>query len=137
MIGPTSTIGDVMTAARHVVSPNDSLVSAKELMQFHGIRHLPVVDGGRVVGMVTLSDLYVMEGVMEVDPDRTLVASAMSHEAFCVARDSPIGRVAAEMAARKVGSAVVLEDERIVGIFTASDACRVLGQLLGGDAPAR
>jgi acetoin utilization protein AcuB len=125
-----STIGRYMTEAKYVVAPRDTLVKAKELMQLYQVRHLPVLDGPKVVGMVTLGDLYVMEAIVEADPDKTLVENAMSRELYIVGPDAPLSEVATEMARREVGSALVVENDRLAGIFTTTDACRVLGEVL-------
>lgn len=126
----TRTIGASMTTAKYSVAPTDTLGKAKELMQLNAVRHLPVLDGGRVVGIVTLSDLYVMEAIVAADPDKTHVEDAMSKELYLVAPETPLAEVAREMAARGVGSAIVVENQRLVGIFTSTDACRVLGEVL-------
>lgn len=125
-------VRDHMSKACHSVSASDPITTAKELMQFHAIRHLPVLEGDRVVGMVTLGDLYAMEAVAELDPDRNDVSQAMSEDLYTVSPDTPLAEVARTMAERHIGSVVVLEDGRLAGLFTASDACRVLGELLAG-----
>ncbi|QNE32921.1 CBS domain-containing protein [Sphingomonas sp. NBWT7] len=50
-------VRDVMTAPALTVSPDDSVIGALSLMTRRRIRHLPVVDGGRVVGIVSIGDL--------------------------------------------------------------------------------
>jgi acetoin utilization protein AcuB len=54
----------------------------------------------------------------------------MSQEVFTVSPDSPLRMAAQEMAERKLGSAVVVEHGNVVGVFTATDACRVLALVL-------
>jgi acetoin utilization protein AcuB len=124
------TIDQYMTVARYTVAPGDTLVKAKEMMQASSVRHLPVLDGERVVGIVTLSDLFVMEAIVAADPDRTIVEEAMSKELYIVAPSEPLANVASEMARRSVGSAIVVDRGKLVGIFTSTDACRVLGEVL-------
>lgn len=126
------TIGQHMTPAKYWVTPDDPISRAKEQMQAGGVRHLPVLEGDRVVGMLTLGDLWVMEAVAEVDPDETEVSSAMSREVYAVSRETPLADVAKEMWRRHIGSTLVLEDGKLVGLFTTTDACRVLGELLEG-----
>ena len=53
-----ATIGDIMTRDPDTLNPGDSAVDALELMRTRHYRHLPVVEGGRVVGMVSIRDLY-------------------------------------------------------------------------------
>jgi acetoin utilization protein AcuB len=124
------TIGEHMTPAAHFVGPEDSLVTAQSLMEAHTIRHLPVVDDGKVVGMVTMSDLYVMESTFSFDPEKTTVSSAMSAEVYTVEPSELLETVAAEMAERRIGSAVIIEGGTLCGVFTTTDACRVLAEVL-------
>lgn len=119
-----------MTPAAHFVGPEDSLVTAQSLMEAHTIRHLPVVDDGKVVGMVTMSDLYVMESTFSFDPEKTTVSSAMSAEVYTVEPSELLETVAAEMAERRIGSAVIIEGGTLCGVFTTTDACRVLAEVL-------
>lgn len=64
---------DIMTANPDTLSPDDGAVTALEMMRSHGYRHLPVVDGEKLVGMVSLRDLYAIvqvelqDGIRELD----------------------------------------------------------------------
>jgi len=51
-------VGQVMSSNPVTIGPRDSATEALELMRTHNFRHLPVVDGGRAVGMVSVRDLY-------------------------------------------------------------------------------
>lgn len=124
-------VRDHMSSTCHAVEASDPITQAKELMQFHAIRHLPVLEGAEVVGMVSLGDLYAMEAVLEVDPDRTEVRQAMSADIFTARPDTPLLEVVRTMADRHIGSTVVLgPDGGLAGVFTATDCCRVLAELL-------
>jgi acetoin utilization protein AcuB len=130
MTKETPTIGRSMTVAKHWVAPGDTLVAAKALMEAHTIRHLPVLEGTTVVGVVTMSDLFVMEATFAADPEKTTVEEAMSRDVYTVAPSEPLENVAREMARRYIGSAIVLEDGKLVGLFTTTDACRILAEVL-------
>lgn len=123
-------VSDFMTPVVHRVQPGALLAEAKALMEEHGIRHVPVLDGETLVGMLTMSDLYVLETMLSFDADRSTVGEAMSRDVFTVARDAPLGEVARGMAERHIGSAVVTEAGKPVGIFTATDGLRALAQIL-------
>ncbi|MEJ0072428.1 MAG: CBS domain-containing protein [Pseudomonadota bacterium] len=61
-------VAAVMTANPVTIGPRDKAGEALELMRTHGFRHLPVVDGGRAVGMVSVRDLYdAVKGQLEED----------------------------------------------------------------------
>ena len=99
-------------------------------MQEHHIRHLPVLHGGRLVGVVTDRDLHLVESLQGVDPHLVTVSDAMSTDVYSVAPGMPLEDVVGEMAAHKYGSAIVMRDHEVVGIFTTVDACRALASLL-------
>jgi len=56
--GKTTKVGDVMTANPDILGPEDSAMDALELMQNRGYRHLPVVENGKCVSIVSSRDLY-------------------------------------------------------------------------------
>ena len=60
------------------------------------------------------------------------VEEAMNTSVYAVGPDAPLDEVAGEMAGHKYGSAVVLQNGKVVGIFTTVDACRALQELLHG-----
>lgn len=133
-VSPTLPVSAGMSRPVHVVAPDAPLTMARELMHAYACRHLPVVEktpeGDRVVGVVTLSDLYAAEAILEADPDETSIDAIMAREAYTVESGTPLREVVTEMARRHVGSALVMEGDRLVGLFTATDACRVLADLL-------
>ena len=72
-------VRDAMTAPALTVAPGDSVLAAMSLMTRRRIRHLPVIDGGRVVGIVSIGDLvkYRIDGVeREAEAMRTYIQSA-------------------------------------------------------------
>ena len=109
------------------VHPDDPVAAAKQLVQQSGFRHLPVLEDGRAVGMITIADLYALECVPGNDVQALRIADVMSRDVLSVDVSTPIEKAAQEMADRRVGSAVVTENGQAVGIFTASNACWVLG----------
>jgi acetoin utilization protein AcuB len=119
-----------MTANPHSVGADQPLAVAHKMMREHGIRHLPVLRGGELVGLVSQRDLYLVETLREVDPAVATVEEAMSQSTYAVAPKTPLAKVARVMAAKKYGCAVVMEDGDVVGIFTAVDALRALASLL-------
>lgn len=128
--GSTPTIGERMSPPAYVLHPEDSLTLARETMHAHAVRHLPVVEDEQLVGIITLSDLYAAEAILNADPDDTPVDALMARELYAVPPHTPLREVAAEMAARHLGSVMVVEGSRLVGLFTASDACRELARAL-------
>jgi acetoin utilization protein AcuB len=109
-----------------VVGPQDSLAHASALMRGHGIRHLPVVRAGVVVGLLSQRDVYLLETLSDSSPEEIRVEEAMTHEPFLVDPEEPVHSVASRMAARRIGSAVVARGGKLLGLFTVTDALRAL-----------
>ena len=78
------------------------------------------------MGVITQRDLYLLETIAGVDLTKDTVDDAMVTDAYSVPPDAPLDEVAAAMAAEKYGCAVVIERGRVIGIFTTTDALRVL-----------
>lgn len=123
-----------MTPGVHTISAGKTLADAHEMMRKLKVRHLPVLEGGKLVGMVTQRDLSLVETLKGVDPAKVTVDDAMTEDVFSVHPDTPLAVVAQRMAKEKLGSAVVMEGTRVTGIFTGVDALRALDFLL--TAPA-
>lgn len=123
-------VSKYMTPAPHTIGRDQSLTSAHHMMREHRIRHLPVLSGGRVVGLLSERDLALIETLHSVDPDLTIAEEAMTQAPYTVTPDTPLDEVVATMAGQRYGSALVMEHERIVGVFTTTDALEALVELL-------
>jgi acetoin utilization protein AcuB len=119
-----------MTLAPHTIGCDRSIAEAHELMRTHHIRHLPVLDSGRVVGVVSERDLTLVSSLPGVDAGKVAVEEAMVEDVFVVDPDAPIAEVVETMIQKKVGSALVGAGDRIVGVFTTIDALLALHELL-------
>lgn len=123
-------ISKYMTRAPHTIGRDQTLTAAHHMMREHRIRHLPVLAGGRLVGLLSERDLALIETLHSVDPDMTLAEEAMTQAPYAVASDTPLDEVAATMAEQRYGSAVVMDHDKIVGVFTTTDALQALVELL-------
>lgn len=122
-----TTIREYMTPSPHTIGADQTLTVASELMRKHKIRHLPVLRGGSVVGILSQRDVALICGLPQVDPNEVPVEDAMSEQLYSVSPDTPLDEVAATMAAHKYGAALVLgERDRVVGVFTTIDALHAL-----------
>jgi acetoin utilization protein AcuB len=119
-----------MTPSPRTIQRTASLADAHHMMREHGVRHLPVFAGTDLVGLVTQRDLYLLETIAELDLDKVEVGEAMTETPFIVTGDMPLDEVLEIMAAKKYGSCVVMGRGGLEGIFTTTDACRVLATLL-------
>lgn len=119
-------ISKLMTRDPHTIGRDQTMQTAHDVMRKHHIRHLPVLDGGKLVGVVTIGDLHMVETIDEVDPAKVRVEEAMSAEPFTVGPDTPVADVAAQMAEHRYGCAIVVDEHKVVGMFTTVDALRAL-----------
>lgn len=124
------TIQKYMTRAPYSIGDDQPLSLAGSLMAAHDIRHLPVLHGGRLRGILTDRDLRLVASFPDVDLSKTAVEDAMTELPFTVPPEAPLDEVVREMATRKYGSAVIVDHQKVVGIFTTVDACEALADLL-------
>jgi acetoin utilization protein AcuB len=125
-------VGHYMIPRPATIGPEASLASAHRLMRERRVRHLPVLQGRRLVGVVSQDDLHLIETLKDVDPEKVTVDEAMTPEPYFVGPRTSLARVARAMAEHKWGCTVVLEKASVVGIFTATDALALLAQILEG-----
>jgi acetoin utilization protein AcuB len=125
-------VGSVMTPFPHFVDTDDTLAEVERLMAEHHIRHIPVQQDGRVVGIVSARDLYQLldRFVPETDKGRIRARDIMLDEPYIVAFDTPLNDVAREIANRHIGSAIILHHEKLAGVLSATDICRILAEIL-------
>lgn len=130
---PFATVEQFMTPSPHTIGSDQTLATAHRVMRHHRIRHLPVLEGGRLVGIVSQRDLTFVEGLTDVDPESIAVSEAMTTEILAAEPTADVRDVAARMAQSKSGSIVVMQGRRVVGIFTTVDALKALVTLLDQD----
>jgi acetoin utilization protein AcuB len=117
-----------MTREPYSITSTDSLLRARTMMRSHLIRHLPVIDGERLVGILSDRDLSVIEAVPGIDLDRVDVARVMEPPIH-VWGDDPIDEVSETMAKHKRDCVVVQGGHGVAGIFTATDALQALAEI--------
>ena len=123
-----------MTPFPHSIDIDASLAQARRMMREGNFRHLPVTSGGDIVGMVTDRDIKLLLGPDFGNPDeRELkVHDAYIDKPCVVPASTPVATVARTMAEHHIGSAIVTKNDKLVGIFTVTDACRALAEILDG-----
>jgi acetoin utilization protein AcuB len=82
------------------------------------------------VGIVSQRDLHLIETLKDVDAEKVMAADAMTMNPYTVSPDADLDEVVAEMAAQKYGSALVVQNHKVVGVFTTIDAMRAFSELL-------
>jgi acetoin utilization protein AcuB len=124
------TVRQYMSIVPHTIGRTRSLAAAHRMLKEHRVRHLPVLDGGTIVGLLSERDLLLVEALPGVNPTDVRVEEAMVEDVFTVLPDAPLGEVVEAMIEKKLGSAVVVEGEHVVGVFTTIDAMQALHELL-------
>lgn len=135
-------VADIMTANPITLNEEDSLSSLDEEMHNLGLRHIPVVDGKKFVGLVTQRDLleHTMSAlhrgaagadIEQRDKQERFVADIMTREVSTVRPQTPLAQAAEMIVTGKLGCLpVVTDDGNLAGVVTESDFVRLLLQLL-------
>ncbi len=120
-----------MTASVLSVDIDAPVRVAEDIMTDHEVRHLAVTESELLVGVLSDRDIAFMSNAGEPDlQDSLRVRDVCSLDVYSVERDEPLDRVVAEMAERHIGSVMVTDAGKVSGVFTATDACRCLAELL-------
>jgi len=100
------------------------------MMRELAIRHLPVLQDERLVGLVSERDLKAAASLPEAEAKTLTVGDVMKRDVFVASADMQLSEVASEMAEGKLGSAIIVDaGGNVTGIFTTTDALRILAGL--------
>jgi len=124
-----------MTQAQFFASPEESVLLAYERMLEHDVRHLPVLRGTALVGVLFKSDLKMVQAMDPAVVRPIKVEAVMVTEYYTVAPDEALDVAPREMSKRKWGSALVIDQGKVVGVFTTTDALRALSDALTDSLP--
>lgn len=124
------TVAEYMTSLPYTIGRDQTLDAAQHRMRELEVRHLPVLHGGNLVGILSERDIAMVETLPGVDGATITVDEAMSSEVYTVSVDARLKDVAQTMADRKLGAALVLEGEALKGVFTTTDALAALAARL-------
>jgi CBS domain-containing protein len=118
-------VADVMRTAPPVVSPDDTVQRAVQLMREADLGGLPVRDGDRLIGMVTDRDIALRLGAEARDPTQARVRDVMTPDVPFVFEDDAVAHVAEDMAGQRLRRLPVLNRERrLVGVVSLVDLAR-------------
>jgi acetoin utilization protein AcuB len=115
----------MMTPFPHAIESSESVKRASDMMADYNIGHLPVMENGKLVGVVSERQIAKIR-----KPSAKLLKEVRTGEAYIVELTEPLDVVLLHMAKAHIDCAVVVKDERLVGIFTRTDACRCFGYML-------
>jgi len=125
-------VGAVMTSFPYFVETGDTAATIERMMDEYNIRHLPVQENGRVVGIVSERDFhhYVKRDAPEAEKETIHARHIMVPDPYIVPFRAPLNEVVFEMAKRRIGSVIVQRRGKLAGILSAIDVCRILGEYL-------
>jgi acetoin utilization protein AcuB len=128
-------VEQVMLTPVVTVEPTTPLWQVWALMEEQQVSYLPVVEDGRLLGMVSEDDVDVALGRRRAAGDAT-VETIMRCGIPPVARSTPIPKASLTMLRREIGALPVVEQGRVVGLVTASDVFQTLERILvSGEYP--
>jgi len=131
--GNQGIVGEIMTGSPVTLRPDDTLNLANDLIFLGRIRHIPVAEGSRLVGIISERDLLgaAAERLFGLKPKArsallrsVLVRDIMKRRVVTAEPDTPITRAAHLMAANKIGCLPVVSEGALVGLVTSTDILR-------------
>lgn len=123
-------VGQFMSQFPYTVNAEATLEQAEQMMHEHRVRHLPVLSGGQLVGILSERDIQMVETFVDVNPKKVKVSEAFSPEVYAVDKNTDIRTVMAQMSQHKYGCALVMNNNRLEGILSWVDALRAAAQLI-------
>lgn len=119
-----------MTTTPCSVTSDTTVEEAAKLMKAHGVRHLPVVVvEGQKYSVLSDRDLKYAMSLTGFDARTAKVKDICEDSAYVTKPTTLISDVSAQLAERKVGSALIVDNGHLVGIFTTTDVCRALSDI--------
>ena len=137
---------DYMTRNVVTVNPQDYLVDVRKSMQDQGVRHIPVIDGGKLVGIVSLNtirdaapskatDLSIHE--VHYLLSKMKISEVMKRDVITCGPEDHVEDIAKIMQTKRIGAVPVVEKGQLLGILTNDDMFRILMKMLGMDTPGK
>ncbi len=128
-------VADWMSTPPILVRPSITLAEAQQIMEHRKVRRLPVVQGDRLVGIITWGDLRAAQPSAATTLsthewrallERATIAECMTREPVTIAPDAPVLDAAQRMLDHKIGGLPVVMEGHVVGVITESDLFRLL-----------
>ncbi|MFY9584997.1 MAG: CBS domain-containing protein [Candidatus Acidiferrales bacterium] len=138
-------VRNFMTSPVKSIARDARLLDAALALRSTGFRHLPIVEGERLVGIITDRDInrFTPSLLSNITPEEynaifenTPLERVMTRNPLSVAPDTPLREAAAILYEKKLGCLPVVENERLVGIVTVTDMLGVLLRFLATSEPS-
>lgn len=131
----TATVKDIMTTNVITLSSSDKLENAEKLFKKNNIRHIPIVDNGEIVGMLSYSDLLRLSFAdltneeFEIDAfiyEMFTIKQIMAKNLTMVPPNTTIKKVAQMLVEKEFHALPIVKNEKLLGIVTSTDLSRYL-----------
>lgn len=116
-------IKEVMTPMPYTIGTEQTLKTVKSVMSKNKIRHLPVLNGGTITGVISERDIYFALALEDKNDSELKVTEVIYPELYTVSGDTSLAEVLEHMGKNKIGSTLIVEDDKVIGIYTAVDVC--------------
>jgi acetoin utilization protein AcuB len=123
-----------MTTTPYAINAEATVEEAMKAMSKHEVRHLPVVNGKSYL-IVSDRDLKYAASIAGFDPRQAKVKDICEEQPYLTTPSALVSDVSAELAEKRIGSALVMDNGHLVGIFTTTDACRALTDICANRLP--
>ena len=120
-------IEEFMTKIPRTVNIGDNIKTVKKLMSEHKIHHVPVLDQGKLMGIISERDLTFVSSIKNVNIDHASARDVMTADPFWVPPKTSLKKVCETMADQQIGSTIIADfNMNILGIFTYIDALKII-----------
>lgn len=135
---------DYMTKAVVTAAPDDLVVDVQKIMKQQGIRHVPVLEGSSLVGIVSLNSLRDAAPSKATDLSmheihfllsKMKIKDVMKTDVVTCGPDDHVEDIAKEMQTKRIGAVPVVGKGKLLGMLTNDDMFRILMKILGMDSP--
>ena len=132
------TVKEIMMGSPVTLAPNDTLDLANDVISLGRIRHIPIVENGKLVGLISERDLIgaaanrifgLKQESRSALLKNELIKDIMQKRVITVTPDTPIKDAAMLMANKKIGCVPVLSDGTLVGLVTTTNVLHYLGSI--------
>lgn len=126
-------VRDVMTSNPTTCEPTATLVDAAKVMAREDVGPVPIVEGGKLVGLVTDRDIIIRAVAEGRDVTSTTVRDVASKDLVTVTADEDLDRALQLMAQHQVRRIPVVDGDRVVGIVSQADVARAADEEKTGE----
>ncbi|HHT13847.1 MAG TPA: CBS domain-containing protein [Propionibacterium sp.] len=128
-----TTARDLMTAPAECLSSNDTLADAARQLAKHDVGSMPVVDGGRLVGVLTDRDIVVSGLAKGLDANSATVGEVATSDVVTVNAGDDAAAVAKVLAEKQIRRVPVVDGDEVVGVIAQADVARKLDESTVGE----